>query len=429
MQIVREQLNPCTVQLKITVPSEQVRSGFDRAFKKLTKDLRIPGFRPGHAPKHMIEGAISQDALYEAAADIIIRDSFKKALEQEKLEPTSQPSVEVNALNRDEDMCEFTAKVPLPPQVELTDYKKLKVQKPKVEVTAEEVENQISEIRKAEGKRMPVTERGIMEGDSAVVNIKLEGEEGDGRNFMTVAGKTFPQLDEALVGMKPDEIKSLELDFPENFQDKDWAGKKLKSHVSVRSISAVQLPEMDADFLQSYASGSVQELQDKVTDAIKRAKEGMSNDYVNEQILNAILTKSTIHVPDTMWEQVAQRRLGDLAQEQQRKGKSMEDYAKESGMTIQEMVAAWGEEAKLHVQRAVVVQKIFEAEKLELTNEDFNTELNVMAREYDVQPKQLLEAMQKQGAMQELQFRTVFRKVTDFLRESADIEEVDADKL
>jgi trigger factor len=427
MEVLREQLNPCTVELTVKIDPDTVRSGFDRAAKRLSKDIRIPGFRPGHAPKHMVEQAIRAEALYDAAAEILIKDGFSKALKQEDLQPHSQPSVEVTALNKDEEIREFKAKVPLPPQIELSSYKGLAIKKPRVTVTDGEVGVQLDEIRKRDGKRIPITERGIQDGDSAVLNIKVDGEEGDGRNFMIIAGKTFKELDGALTGMKADEIKSLDLKFPKSFQEKDWAGKDHHVHIAVRSISAVQAPEIDAEFLSNFGSESLDELKIKLREAILAAKESMSIDYANEQILETVLKESTIHVPDTMWEQVASRRLNDLAAEQQQKGKSMEDYAKDSGMTIQELVDAWKNEAKLHVQRAVVVQKIFEIEKLELTNEDFNRELHVMAQEYNADPKELLAAMQKQKALQELQFRSVFRKVTDFMRQHAVIEEFDLD--
>jgi trigger factor len=423
MEITREELNPCTIQLKVTVEKDHVRAGFEKAFKRLTKNIKVPGFRPGHVPKKMLEGMVPNESLYEAAADLIVRDAFKQALEQEKLSPHSQPSVEITALNHEEELCEFSAKIPLAPKVELSDYKGLSATQPPLEVTDEEVDYQIDELRRHKSERRQVSDRGIQEGDVAVVNVKVEGEEGDGRNFMTIAGKTFPQLDQALMGMKADEIKSLDLTFPETFQEKDWAGKPYKAQVSVRSISAVELPELDDEFAQSLDTQNVDELKSRMTEAIKAAKATMAQDYVNEQLLEAILQKSTIHVPDTMWEQVASRRLNDLAAEQAQKGKNMEDYAKENGMSIQELVDAWQAEAKLHVQRAVVVQEIFEREKLQLTNNDLNNELVSMAREYNTDPKELLTALQKQNALQELQFRAVFRKVTDFIRENATITE------
>lgn len=424
MQITREELNPCTVQLKVAVDGDRVRAGFDKAFKRLTKDLRVPGFRPGHAPRHMLEAAVPNDRLYEAAADLIVRDAFKEALEKEELKPHSESSLELNELNKDTETCSFTVKVPLAPKVELAEYKGLEVERPTLEITDEEVQHQIDELRRRQGQRTAVTERGIEEGDVAVVNVKVDGEEGEGRTFMTIAGQTFPQLDQALMGMKADEIKSLDLSFPENFQEKDWAGKQKHAQVSVRSISGIALPELDDAFAQSLNTGSVDDLKTRMRQAITEAKTSMADDYVNEQILEKLLQKSTIHVPDTMWEQVAGRRLNMLAAEQQEKGIAMDKYAEENGMTIEQLVEAYQAEAKLFVQRAVVVQEIFVKEKMRLTDADLNTELVLMAREYGADPKEMWGALQKNKAVDELQYRAVFRKVTDFLRENAKVSEV-----
>lgn len=422
MQITRSELNPCTVELKVALDGDAVRAGFEKAFKKLTKSIKLPGFRPGTAPRPMLEKFVDPNQLAETAANVIVSESFPKALEQEKLEPHSQPSISIDEISQDESKLAFTAKVPLAPQVELANYKGLPVSMPPVEVSEEEVQQQIDELRQSKSTQRPVTERGIQQGDVAVVNIKQEGEEGDGRNFMTIAGQTFPQLDNALMGMTSDEIKSLDLSFPENFQEPDWAGKTFKAHVSVRSISAVQMPELDEEFVKSLQIESVEDLQNRMREAIRNAKEAMAADYMNELLLEQILQGSTVHVPDTMWEQVASRRLHDLAHEQQQKGKSMEDYAKEAGMTIQELIEAWEGEAKLHVKRAVIVQRIFELENMKLTDADLNRELMAMAREYNADPRDLFEAMKKQNALQELHFRSVFRRVTEFLRAEANVQ-------
>lgn len=424
MVVTREELNPCTIQLKIDVASDDVRGAFDRAFKKLTKGIKIPGFRPGAAPKHMLEQAVDPNRVAELAADMIVRENFTKALAQEKLEPHSQPSISIEKLDPEEAKCEFTAKVPLPPKVELADYRNLSATFPAFQVTDEEVDQQVEELRKGRSTRQAVVDRGIQPGDVAVLNIRIEGE-ADGRNFMTIAGQTFKDLDEAIIGLKPDEIKSLELTFPDNFQEKDWAGKKHKVHVSVRSISAQQLPELDDSFAKSLNLENLDELKSRVRQALERAKQSIVDDYVNEQLLETLLEKSEVAVPDTMWEQVAMRRLNDLAMEQANKGKSMEQYAEEAGMSLEELIAAWQEEAKTHVKRAVIVQKIFELESMQLTDADLNRELFDMAREYNTEPKELFEAMRKQNALSELQFRSVFRKVTDFLRSTADLKAID----
>ncbi len=424
MQVTREELNPCTVQLDIACAPEQVRHGFDKAFKQLSKHIRVPGFRPGHAPKNLLEPLVPKQDLFEQAADNIIRTAFKAALEQEKLEAYSQPSVDLKVLNEEELKCEFTAKVPLQPVVELTEYKGLEAEQPPVEVRDEEVDAQIQDLRQKRGKRETVTGRGVEEGDVAVVNVKVDGEEGDGRNFMTIAGQTFPQMDQALMGMQAEELKSLNLTFPENFQEKDWAGKTLKCQVTLRSVSAVHLPELDDAFAQTLSTESVDQLRNRMRELIGQAKMNMAHEYVVEQLLEQLLNKSTIHVPDTMWESVASRRLQELASEQQQKGKSMEDYAKEQGMSLDELVEAWKGESKLHVQRAVMVREIFSRENMNLSNQELNRELQTMAREFEMSPGDLLNTLKKNQAIDELHFRGIFRKVTEFLKENARLKEV-----
>ncbi|MFQ3667477.1 MAG: trigger factor [Fimbriimonadaceae bacterium] len=427
MIITREELNPCTIRLSITVDPEQVREGFEKAYRQLSKGVRVPGFRPGQAPKAIVEPMIPKDQLYDAAADIIVRRSFKEAIDSEALEPhpNSRPSVDLKALEEESGRCEFDVKVPLAPKVELAEYRGLSAQKPKVEVTEEDIDAQIEELRKSRSTREAVTDRGVEEGDVAVLNVRIDGEEGEGRNFMTVAGKTFPELDAALLGMRVEEVKSVELPFPANFQEKDWAGKTLKAVVTVRSLSAVQLPELDDTFAQSMRTGSVDELRQRVREVLTHARTSMSNEYVNHQLIENLVQKSTIHVPDTMWEDVANNKIRQVIEEQREKGKTLDQYAAEQGMTVDEFRASQEREAKMYIVRAVAVQEIYLREKMELTPADLNAELYEMAREYQLPPEEMFNLLKKNKATSELRFRAMDRKVLDFLRENANLVEFD----
>ncbi|MCB8933802.1 MAG: trigger factor [Chthonomonadaceae bacterium] len=426
MQITREDLNPCTVSLDVVCDAEAVSAGFEKAFKTLAKQMRVPGFRPGHAPKAVVEKMVEREHLYDAAADAIVRSVVKKALEQEKLEPFDRPSVDLKKLDRDAGECEFSVKVPLAPKVELGDYHGLKAEVPNLQVTDEEVQHQIDELRRRYSTREAITGRGVEEGDVAVVNIKPEGQEGDGRNFMTIAGQTFPALDAALMGMKAEEMKQLELTFPDNFQEKDWQGQTYPCRVTLRSVSSVTLPNLDDEFAKELNLEGMKDLENRMREQIGNAKRAMIQDYVNEQLLEDLASRSTIHVPDTMWEGVANQRLRELAQEQQKKGKTLEQYAAENNMTVEQMVEAWKTEAKTQVIRAIMVREIFAREKMSLSNTELNDELGTMAREFEMPPDQLVEALKKNNALDELHFRALFRKVTLFLDEHAKKQEVAA---
>jgi trigger factor len=423
MQIQREDLNPCTVKLEITCEPDEVKEGFERAFKKAAKQVRIPGFRPGHAPRALVEQQLSKEMLKEEAAENIIRTSYKKAVEQLDLKPYSTGAVELKSLDEDEFKCEFTAKVPLAPQVEIGDYESIPVERPAAEVTDAEIDQQIEDMRRRHSTREAVSDRGVEEGDVAVANIKIDGEEGDGRNFMIVAGKTFPQLDEALSGMKVEDLKHLELTFPDSFQEKDWAGKAFSCQLTLRSLSSVKLPELE-EVAKTYQLETPEELKERVRDAMIVSRQQAVDDYVNEQLIETLMQRSNVCVPDTMWEAVANQKLADVAQNLREQEKSIEDFVKESGMSEEEFIEAQRKEAKTFVMRAQLIQDLFIKENMQVSNVELNRELDMMARENRMEPKELLEALKKNGALREIQYQAIHRKVMDFLNTKAESKEV-----
>lgn len=425
MTVTREDLNPCTVRLQVVCEPDQVSAGFDRAYRDAAKKMRVPGFRPGHAPRHLVEKSVDKEALAEMAAEHIIASAFKVALKEQDLEPFLRPAVEVSKLDEETKECEFVARVPLKPVVELGDYKALKAVRPKVDVTEDEIEAQIEEMRQRKSKREAVTGRGVHEGDVTVVNIKIEGEAGDGRTFMTIAGQTFPDLDAVLIGMSAEDMRSADLNFPDSFQEKDWAGKKFHCQVTVRSVSSVKLPDLDDSFAQEFNTENLGDLKSRLREVILSAKASQSQQYVNEQLMDNLVGISTIHVPDPMWEQVAMQRLQDIAADQKSKDSTVEKFAQDNGMTVEQLVEAVKNEAKLYVQRAQAIQEIFLKEDMKLLNEDLTQELHEMSLEFNMEPEALFNELKKNNALQELTHRAINRRVMTFLNGHAAIDDVD----
>ncbi len=429
MQITREDLNPCTIQLQVTCSPEQVKEGFSKALKYYAKRLKIPGFRPGQAPRAMIENMIDPRELTEHAADEIAHLTVKLALDQENIKPHETPYVTIKEMNKENSICELIIKVPLAPIIELSQYKGLSVDQPKIEVSDQEVEELLDNLRKQKGKRAPVMSRGALEGDVAVVNVKTEDEKVEGRNFMTVIGKTFSALDEALIGMQIDDIKNLELSFPENFHEKDWAGKTHQCHLTIRSLNAVELPELNDEFARSLQeekwqdlkSESIDDLRSKLRQKMLEARERMSKDLLAERLLRDLAQSSTVHVADNTWENVASRRIRDIQHEAQKQEKSFEEFAKGKGMTSEAFIEAIKEEAKEQVIHALIASEIFKIEELKLTQDDLNQALQRMSIEYEIEPRQLYEMLKKEEQTGEIQFRAIFNKVMAFLIENANI--------
>jgi len=424
MTVTREDLNPCTVLLTVKPTEEQVKKGFERAFKQISKNIKYPGFRPGHAPKQVLETLIPDEQLTEEAANIIVRSAIRPAIEGQdlKVDPTTPPSVDVKELDREKASAEFTIKVPLPPKVELGQYVGLNVVADPVDVTDEEVDFQIEEFRRRRATRENVADRGISEGDVAVIRVHAEKEAGD-KTFMVIHGKSFPSLDKALAGMKVEEQKQATLEFPEDFHDKDWAGKKLKGTVTVNSVNSVKLPDLDDEFAKSLQTDNIDDLKERVRMGLLRAKESMQFEVATDQLLDDILAASEIHVSDNMWENLADRRIRETAAEVNQQGKTLEAYVKELGQTVEEFVESWRERAQFEVKRALIIQNVFAKENLGLTQTDLNQELLHMAQEYNVELDEMVNLLQKNKAVDELQFRAIQRKVRAFLLEKAHITE------
>ncbi|MCH8980191.1 MAG: trigger factor [Armatimonadetes bacterium] len=426
MQVEREDLNPCTVLLKVTCSPEQVKTGVRRAIKALAKRIKVPGFRQGAAPAKMIEQILPEGEILAKAQEETVGASFKKAIEGEGIEVGGQAQIENVKFDRDASACTYTVQVPLPPQVELGDYKGLQADRIKVEVSEDEVDRQVEELLSRSGTKQAV-DRGVQDGDNALVNIKPEGEEGDGRNFMVVAGQTFDDLDKALGGMKTDDIKSVTLDFPDPFQEKDLAGRSVKCTVTVRSVSAIQVPELDDDFAKSMNVESAAELKNRIRGNIRQAKEQMAQDMLHERLMQQLQAASTVHVADNTWQSVAERRLAEIGQELEQQNSSLEEYAKQNGMTEKEFVQAQRDEAKTQVERALLIEHVFKDEGVQISDADAHEHFLKIAWENKVQEDDLKKFAKKNGPQlrDEVIYRTMYAKVMALLAENAEITEID----
>ena len=426
IQVTSEELNPCTLLLTVECSTDQVRAGFDKAYKQAAKRIKIPGFRPGSAPRNVVKQYADPQWVNEVARDEIVKIAYNEAIHSKDLKPHGTPRVEVTKFDEESSECVFKAKVPLAPKVTLGDYSALEAERPTNEVADAEVERYIETLREDKAKRAAVEDRGAHFGDFAVVNIKVEGEEGDGKTFWTEVGETFPQLDQALTGMKLDDFKQVDLTFPDNFQEKDWAGKPMKCQVRLRSLSALEMPELSDEFAQQFNSEDLADLKSKVKERMLVVKLQMSQNYVDEQLVDALMKTSVVISPDPMWEQVAEQRLREIATEAAQNNKSLEDVAQANNMTIEGLIEQLRDEAKSEVQRALLITEIFQKEGMKLEREEVTAEIIDLARENGISPDEAMAALKKAGNMEEIQFRAMRKKVLTLLNSTAKVTEAKA---
>lgn len=424
MQIKKEEINPCTVLLNVVCSTDQVRAGYDKAYRQAAKKVKIPGFRPGTAPKNVVKQYVNPEYLEDLAKEAIVSSVSKSAIKEHELKPYGRVSVEVTKLNEENEECEFSVKVPLEPIVKLGNLEGITIQKPRVEVSDEEVEEQIAEIRKKKAKRVEVKTRGAQLGDSAVITIKPEGDEFTEGRFLVEIGQTFPQLDQALLGMTIDDIKQVSLTFPDSFQDEKWRGQTLDCQLKIRSLSAHELPELTDEFAQQFSAESVDDLKKVVREKITEAKTNFYNDYAHEQLLDELIKSSEIIIPDNLWENVANNRLYQIAQDAEKNGVTLQDVAQQNNMTVEQLVERVQQEAQAEVKRALAISTAFKQLDLKLTKDDLGRHLAIMANEYQVSPQELAAALRRTNQMDELNFRAMRERVLNILMDKANVQEM-----
>lgn len=421
MKVESKELNPCTIEMSITCDAETVTAGFEKAYKKAGKRVRVPGFRPGAAPVSMVKKNVNPEEVRRYFLNLVAVPAFEEALKESGLQPHGNPKFQITVLEEDPPKCEFLVKVPLEPKVELGDYLSLTARKPSASVSSEEVDEQIQVLRERKATRKKIEARAAELGDFAVVSIKIDGEEGEGRNFMTVVGQTFPQLDQALLGLRAEEAKNADLTFPGDFQEKDWAGKTLSCQLTLKSLYATELPELGDAFAKEFNTESLDELRSLVEERMKQAKEAWVQDYVTEQLLDGLLERSSIEVPDNLWEGVQEQRLVEIAREAEKAGSNLAEFASERNMSVEQLAHQLGEEAKLQVKRAIAIKEVFRKEGMQLSQDELLAQVEEVAKEHHMSPQAALSVMRRSGNFGEVEFRAIYRRVVDFLTEKANI--------
>ncbi len=383
MQVTAEQTDPCTVVLNIEVDEQQVSRAFDSAYREFGRYANIPGFRPGKAPRALIERTVDKERVRRHALEKIVRDTYPKAIEEESLTPFRDPEIDAGDIE-DKKPYAYKANVPLEPQVTLGEYTGLTVEKPIFHVNDEMVEQRILALREERAKLDRVTDRGVQAGDMLIVEnqIKVEGAEEDEtpvRRQLVQLGNNIPGYDEAIMGMMPDEERTFELTYPEDFEEEDKKGKKATFTVTLKSISAKRLPDVTDEFaMQVSGSETVEEFKKILHERLESDAVRLSDEIAEQGILEAILENSEVHFPEVLVRDEVRDKLNQLGYQLQNSRMSYEQYLAQIGMTMEQHQAELYNQSELQIRTLLALRDISIQEGLQASNEDIDAEFDRM---------------------------------------------------
>ena len=395
------------VKLVIEASAEEFEAGLNAAYNKNKNKISVPGFRKGKAPRKMIEQLYGSQIFFEDAANEIIPDAYADAAKESGLDIVSQPKVSIEQLEAGKPFI-FAAEVAVRPEVELGEYKGVEVTKADAEVTDADVEEELKKVQDQNSRTVSVEDRAVKDGDMTVIDFEgfIDGEAfdgGKGENYpLTIGSHSFiDTFEEQMIGMNIGEEKELNVTFPEDYHAENLKGKPATFKVTVKEIKEKQLPELDDDFAQDVSDfDTLAEYKDDLKKKIAERKESEAKAKKESEAIEKVVEAAKMEIPQAMIDTQVNRMLEDFAMRLQQQGLSVEQYFQYTGMTADKIMEEMKPEAVKRIKNSLVLEAVAKAENIEVSEEEFEAELQKMADMYKMEIEKIKEFMQDAEAKQ-----------------------------
>lgn len=395
------------VKLVIEASAEEFEAGLNAAYNKNKNKISVPGFRKGKAPRKMIEQLYGSQIFFEDAANEIIPDAYADAAKESGLDIVSQPKVSIEQLEAGKPFI-FAAEVAVKPEVELGEYKGVEVTKADAEVTDADVEEELKKVQDQNSRTVSVEDRAVKDGDMTVIDFEgfIDGEAfdgGKGENYpLTIGSHSFiDTFEEQMIGMNIGEEKELNVTFPEDYHAENLKGKPATFKVTVKEIKEKQLPELDDDFAQDVSDfDTLAEYKDDLKKKIAERKESEAKAKKESEAIEKVVEAAKMDIPQAMIDTQVNRMLEDFAMRLQQQGLSVEQYFQYTGMTADKIMEEMKPEAVKRIKNSLVLEAVAKAENIEVSEEEFEAELQKMADMYKMEIEKIKEFMQDAEAKQ-----------------------------
>lgn len=392
MSLQVEKLEKNMAKLTIEVSAEELDKAIDGAYHKNKGKISIPGFRKGKAPRQMIEKMYGKEVFYEDAANALIPDAYAKEVEGCDLDIVSQPKIDVTQLETGKPFI-FTAEVALKPEVSLGKYKAVKIDKIEVAVTDEEVDAEIQKERENNARTITVEDRAVKDGDMTVIDfegfvdgVAFDGGKGENYPLTIGSGAFIPGFEEQLVGAELEKEVEVNVTFPEDYQAEDLKGKAAVFKCTVHEIKEKELPELNDEFAGEVSEfETLAEYKEDVKKKLTEKKEADAKNAKEDAVITAIIEDAKMEIPEAMIATQQRQMVEDFARRIQQQGLSIEQYFQFTGLTPETFMEQTKPQAERRIKSRLVLEAVVAAEKIEVSDEEFNAELEKMAEQYQME--------------------------------------------
>jgi len=412
-------------KLTIEVSPEVFEDAVQKAYLKKRKDINIDGFRPGKAPRGVLETQFGQGVFYEDAIDIAFPDAYRAAIDEHNLFPVSSPDLSIEKIGKEEGLV-FTAEFWVKPEVKLGDYKKIKAKRTEPKVTDKDVKAELDRVVEQSARWVDV-ERESKDGDRVTIDFSgsVDGEKFDGgtaENYaLDLGSNSFIEgFEPQLVGMKVGEEKDVKVTFPKEYQAENLAGKEAVFACKLHKIQEKELPKIDDDFAQDVSEFETlaEYKKDIKAQMMIKAVESANNETENN-VITAVVEKCKVDIPEVMIDNQIDYHIKQFEYQLMYQGLNLPDYLKYTGGTMEDLKAQYKEQAENTVKTQLVLEAIMVKEGIKAEPDEIDAELEKTASNM----KKTLEEYKKTLTPQQLdsvETKITFDKVIDLLMSSAD---------
>lgn len=404
-----EKKEKSTVELTIQVEADAFEAAVQKAYEKERKNIGVPGFRKGKAPRKIIEGMYGTGVFYEEAINQVYPGAYAQAVEEQKLDDVGYPKIEIVEVGKDG--LTFKALVSVRPEVKLGTYKGLTAAKDVAKVTDKDVDEELKPyIDRA--TRLVSVDRAAQNGDTVVIDFEgfdngeaFDGGKGENYDLKLGAGMFVPGFEEQLVGAKAGDEKDLDITFPENYHP-GLAGKAVVFHVKVKEVKEPQAPVVDDEFAKDVSEfENLADFRKSLADRITERRTKQAEADFDNQIMEQLVENMECEIPDGMVDVQLDRMMENYAMELQSQGFSMEDYQKMMGVSGDVIRDSARPSALRQVQMQLALTAVADAENIEISDDELEAEVNRLAEQYKIKPEQVKAAVNDADLIRDLRLR------------------------
>ncbi len=413
------------VALTIEITKAEFEAAKDKAFKKTGKNITVPGFRKGKAPRKMIEKLYGEGVFFEEAFNIIYPDAMEMAVEKSGIKPVGRADVDLGD-PAEEGGLTIIAKVPVEPEVELGEYKGIEVEKETVKVLQADVKAELNRMAQRNA-RTETVERKAKKNDTVDIDfegfvdgVPFEGGKAEHHELTLGSGAFIPGFEDQLIGCKAGDEKDVVVTFPEEYHAKELAGKEATFKCKVHKVEETILPEIDDEFAKDVSDTceTLDDLKKEITERLKAERQEAADNAFEEKVLDAVIDGMKADIPAAMIDAQVDTIVQDFGYRLQMQGMGLEQYLKMTGTEMGAFRAMFKDQAERQVKTRLALQKVVELEGITVSDKELEEEYAKMAEQYKMEVdklKELFSDADKKNIKEDL----AIQKAVDLVTEAA----------